>query len=107
MKGRTALVTGGARGIGLAIAATLARRGARLVIWDQDERALLPALEKLTALGLAEGRGVDVTSESSVAAGAAAAGAVDVLVNNAGITGPNLPPSSIRWQNGSACWPSI
>ncbi len=91
MKGRSAIVTGGARGIGFAIAATLARRGTRVLIWDQDEEALAPALEALRALGPAEATKVDVTSERSVAAGAAAAGAIDVLVNNAGITGPNLP----------------
>jgi 3-oxoacyl-[acyl-carrier protein] reductase len=90
MEGRSAVVTGGARGIGFAIATNLLRRGVRVRIWDHDEQALPPALEALRAFGSVEATAVDVTSEASVAAGVAAAGAVDILVNNAGITGPNL-----------------
>jgi len=84
-------VTGGARGIGFAIAETLVRRGASIHLWDRDEEALALALETLQALGAAQATSVDVTSEVSVAGAAAAAGVVDILVNNAGITGPNLP----------------
>ena len=91
MTGRTAVVTGGARGIGLAIAATLARRGSKVRLWDQDEQALVSAVETLRPLGDAESSVVDVTSEASIRSAAESAGPIDILVNNAGITGPNLP----------------
>jgi 2-dehydro-3-deoxy-L-rhamnonate dehydrogenase (NAD+) len=91
MTGRAAVVTGGARGIGFAIAGTLVRRGSAVILWDQDEQALASALEALRALGEADGAVVDVTSEASIAKAAKSAGAIDILVNNAGITGPNLP----------------
>jgi 2-dehydro-3-deoxy-L-rhamnonate dehydrogenase (NAD+) len=91
MTGRSSVVTGGARGIGFEIAATLARRGSKVRIWDQDEQALGPALAALRALGEAEATVVDVTSEASVDEAANSAGAIDILVNNAGITGPNQP----------------
>jgi 3-oxoacyl-[acyl-carrier protein] reductase len=91
MTGRSAVVTGGARGIGLAIAATLARRGSKVRLWDQDEQALVSAVETLRPLGEAESSVVDVTSEASIRSAAESAGPIDILVNNAGITGPNLP----------------
>jgi 3-oxoacyl-[acyl-carrier protein] reductase len=91
MTGRSAVVTGGARGIGLAIAATLARRGSKVRLWDQDEQALVSAVETLRPLGDAESSVVDVTSEASLRSAAESAGPIDILVNNAGITGPNLP----------------
>jgi NAD(P)-dependent dehydrogenase (short-subunit alcohol dehydrogenase family) len=92
MKGRVAVVTGGASGIGLAIATRLAASGARLALWDRDSAALGAAAAKL-------GSGVhtvqvDVTDEGQVQAALAstlaAAEKVDALVCSAGITGPNL-----------------
>ena len=90
MKGRAAVVTGGAAGIGLAIARRLAASGARLALWDRDRAALDAAR---AALGGAHLEAVDVTSESGVAAATAstlvALGRIDALVCSAGITGPN------------------
>jgi 3-oxoacyl-[acyl-carrier protein] reductase len=95
-QGKTAIVTGGARGIGEAIARRLASRGANIVLWDVQE-----SLAKTTAAAIAEahkvraeGRAVDVTSvadvEAATEAALAAFGAIDCLVNNAGITRDTL-----------------
>jgi len=85
---RTAIVTGGGQGIGLAIAETLVAHGARVTLADLDGARAEAAA---AALGdQARGVACDVTDEDSVAAlveGAVAAwGTLDVLVNNAGIT---------------------
>jgi 3-oxoacyl-[acyl-carrier protein] reductase len=83
-----AVITGGAQGIGLAIARRFAENGARIVIGDLDEGK---AKEAAAALNIdAIGVGCDVASEADVTAllGAttAAFGSVDIMVNNAGIT---------------------
>lgn len=84
--GRRALVTGGARGIGKAIAAAMAREGAHVVIGDQDGDAANATAGAMRELGLSvEGRDHDVTDEESWAAAVGAAGALDILINNAGI----------------------
>ncbi len=92
-KGRAAIVTGGAQGIGLAIAKRLAASGARVRIWDRDAK-LLDA--SVAALGSqASGDALDVTDAAAVERGVKTAlealGRIDVLVNNAGIAGLNKP----------------
>lgn len=93
LKGRTAVVTGGAAGIGLAIAQRLATSGARLSLWDRDRGALDAARKALGAGHHAAA--LDVAREADVADATAATlaefGRIDVLVCSAGITGPNLP----------------
>jgi len=93
MQGRHAVITGGAAGIGLAIAQRLVASGARVSLWDRDGQALRAASQ---ALG--DGTHVvqlDVADETQVQAAwdatVAALGKVDALVCSAGITGPNLP----------------
>jgi 3-oxoacyl-[acyl-carrier protein] reductase len=89
--GRAAVVTGGAAGIGLAVAQRLHAGGARVSLWDRDAAALASAA---TALGPAHTVALDVADaaavEAAARASAAALGRVDVLVCSAGITGPNV-----------------
>jgi 3-oxoacyl-[acyl-carrier protein] reductase len=92
-KNRTAIVTGGAQGIGLAIAKRLLASDAKVRIWDRDDRLLAKALAGLGAA--ATGDAIDVTDPAAVERGTKSAlevfGRIDVLVNNAGIAGANKP----------------
>ena len=101
LRGRGAVVTGGARGIGYACAERLSASGAKVSLWDMDAAALTEAAQQL---GGAHSVPVDITSEESVAAAAKAAsaalGQVDILVNNAGITGSNKK----TWEYDPAEW---
>ena len=90
-EGRTAVVTGGAAGIGLAVAKRLVLSGARVALWDLDAKALATA-----AAGLGHGtdtQTLDVADahavERAAAATAKAFGRIDALVCSAGIAGPN------------------
>ena len=91
--GRNAIVTGGAQGIGLAIVQRLLDSGARVRIWDRDDKLLAKTVAKLGAS--ASGDAVDVADADAVARGTKKAldafGKIDVLVNNAGIAGPSMP----------------
>jgi len=93
LKGRTAVVTGGGQGIGAAIVKRLVASGARVSIWDRDERALARAVA--AQKGRAAGQIVDVSDWASVEAATAATvkalRRIDILVNNAGISGRNAP----------------
>ena len=90
-EGQTAIVTGGAQGIGGAVADALAARGARVAVWDMDEAL---GQEKADVLGGgALAVGVDVGDWNSVQSACQATrdatGRIDILVNSAGIAGPN------------------
>jgi 3-oxoacyl-[acyl-carrier protein] reductase len=93
LKGRVAIITGGARGIGFAAAERMLASGATVVIWDIDQAALDRAMASLGKLGTVSGDIVELTDEESIAAATKAAlarhGKIDILVNNAGITGGN------------------
>jgi len=95
LDGRTAVVTGGGRGIGKAIGLTLARAGADVAVLDVLEAEAKAAAGEIAALGRRAGGYVaDVTDGDAVKgvmrAIAGAFGGVDILVNNAGITRDNL-----------------
>jgi NAD(P)-dependent dehydrogenase (short-subunit alcohol dehydrogenase family) len=91
--GRHAVVTGGAAGIGLAIAQRLAQGGATVSLWDRDAAMLEQARTRFGAAAPQTVQ-VDVTDAATVAAACEqsvkAAGTIDILINSAGITGPNM-----------------
>ena len=99
LKGRRAVVTGGAQGIGLAVARRFAASGARVVIWDVNGAAAQAAADEIGGTA----RRVELTDDADVAAAAAEAGAVDILVNNAGITGGNAK----AWDIDPATWRQV
>jgi len=94
LKGRVAVITGGARGIGYAVATRMLQSGASVVLWDVTADRLKTSQAELSKLGKVETHVVDITDEAQVLAAADAAvkalGKIDILVNSAGITGPNV-----------------
>jgi len=91
LSGRKAVVTGGARGIGLAIATRLLQSGAECCLWDRDAAAAQDAARALGKFGTAWPITVDLTQPDSIQAATRATldacGKIDLLVNNAGIAG--------------------
>ena len=93
LKGKTALITGGARGIGFAAVKRLLTDGARCVIWDRDQKAIDDSKAQLMDLGEVTSDRVELANPDSVEALAGQVlkrhGKIDILVNNAGIAGVN------------------
>ena len=89
LKGKAAVVTGGTRGIGLAIAKALAEEGVGVLISGTKQETVDKALEKLAPAGRVAGVAADVTKLAEVQKMLAAAqqqfGGIDILINNAGI----------------------
>jgi NAD(P)-dependent dehydrogenase (short-subunit alcohol dehydrogenase family) len=104
LDGKVAVITGGASGIGFAMAQRFAKAGARLVLGDVEEGALGPAVERLRAEGIdAHGVVCDVAKLADVERlrdeALATFGAVHVVCNNAGVGGGPLIGSPIEmWQ---------
>ena len=105
LDGRTALVTGAGRGIGLAISERLLADGARVVMLDRDAPAVEGAAKRLG--GNARAIVADVTRTADVDGAVQAAhdwyGRLDVVVNNAGITGRSFP----TWELTDADWQQV
>jgi 3-oxoacyl-[acyl-carrier protein] reductase len=102
LHGRVAVITGGAQGIGRAVAERFIASGATVRLWDVDAPLLLQACAQLGAS--ASGSVVELTDADAVAAATQAAiqtcGHIDILVNNAGITGGNAP----TWELAPEVW---
>lgn len=105
LKNKIAVVTGGAQGIGLAIAKVFLESGASVSLWDQDEKLVNETAHKLSSIGNVEAVVTDVSNLSSVKNAVVqtqkSMGGIDILICNAGISGPNeklwdYPPEA--WQ---------
>ena len=107
LQGKKALVTGAGRGLGRAIALTLASRGADVACWDVNEEGLKETARLIGELGRkAVCRVMDITRTADLPAAidgdAAALGGLDILVNNAGVNRP-VPALEVTEE----CWDSI
>lgn len=105
LSGRTAVVTGGGQGIGMAISRRLVQSGAHVSIWDVDQQL---ADSAVTALGArAHAVAVDVTKledvEQALVTTEQTLGAIDIMVCNAGIAGP----AKRLWEYDPADWSKV
>ena len=110
LKSRHAIITGGARGIGYAVAERLLASGANVALWDLDADKLATSVAALQAAHphqQVSGHALDISDDASVQreANALAArwGRIDILVNNAGITGGN----GLTWELEPAVWRQV
>jgi 3-oxoacyl-[acyl-carrier protein] reductase len=101
LNGRAVIVTGGAGGIGRAIAGRLADHGVRVIIWDRNPDAFDNGFDALAV------EAVDVSDADAVTQGfaraAGLAGGIDIMVNNAGINGPVKP----AWELDPETWAQV
>ena len=101
-KDRTAVITGGAQGFGLDIAKRFLESGAKVIIWDIDPKLIDEAIKELNNPNLSS-KIVDVSSFKDVEAAVSKISKIDILINNAGITGPTMP----LWEYDVEMWNKI
>jgi 2-dehydro-3-deoxy-L-rhamnonate dehydrogenase (NAD+) len=104
LKQRVAVITGGAQGIGFAVAERLLASGALVALWDINAGQLAQARRSLEMAGKVSTEVVDVTDEQSVSGATRSTlvqhGRIDVLINSAGITGGN----ATTWELSPDVW---
>ena len=107
LQGQRAVVTGGAQGIGRAIAERFLASGARVSLWDRDQALMDATCGELKGAGVVIGVQVDLTDLAAVEAARDrtndALGGIDILVNNAGIAGPN----AMLWEYPPDAWREV
>ena len=104
-KDRTALVTGGAQGFGLDIAKRFLNSGAKVIIWDIDPKMLEKATKELDNPNLSSNI-VDISNYKEVESyvnDITKKSRIDILINNAGITGPTAP----LWEYDIDMWAKV
>ena len=104
-KNRTAVVTGGAQGFGLDISKRLLKSGAKVILWDNDPKALELAVKNLNDQNLSF-RVVDVANFEEVDRNVKEIlnnSNIDILINNAGITGP----TATLWEYDIEMWKKV
>jgi 2-dehydro-3-deoxy-L-rhamnonate dehydrogenase (NAD+) len=102
---RTAVVTGGGQGFGFDIAKRFLQGGAKVIIWDIDQKLLDEAVKKLNHSSLSAVK-VDISDYKEVqlaVSNITKENNIDILINNAGITGPTTP----LWEYDIEMWKKI
>jgi NAD(P)-dependent dehydrogenase (short-subunit alcohol dehydrogenase family) len=104
LKDRVAIITGGARGIGYAVAERVLRSGGSVSLWDRDGQRLEEVSTTLSAFGKVVCTRVELTADEDVRVAVQGTltrfGKIDILVNNAGVTGGNAP----TWELDPDVW---
>jgi NAD(P)-dependent dehydrogenase (short-subunit alcohol dehydrogenase family) len=104
LKGQTAIITGGARGIGLGIARELSRRGCQVVLWDLSFAAFKGEAAGFVPALLQDVNVADLASvQNAYAECVGALGPIDIFVNNAGINGPVID----TWEYPVEAWDKV
>jgi len=104
-KNRTAVITGGAQGFGLDIAKRFLKSGAKVIIWDIDPKMIEKAIKDLDNSNLSSNI-VDVSNYADVenyTQEITKISNIDILINNAGITGPTAP----LWEYNIELWKKV
>ena len=104
-KNRTAIVTGGAQGFGLDISKRFIKSGAKVILWDNDPKALELAVKNLNDQNLSF-RVIDVANFEEVDRNVKEIlnnSNIDILINNAGITGP----TATLWEYDIEMWKKV
>lgn len=104
-KNRTAVITGGAQGFGLDIAKRFLKSGAKVIIWDIDPKMIEKAIKDLDNSNLSSNI-VDVSNHADVenyTQEITKNSNIDILINNAGITGPTAP----LWEYNIELWKKV